>query len=482
MAETAEDRGNGSGRALTAVGPTYERFVFGYTGISSSGASELRKAFIHASHSAPARCVATAGAVCATGGSDDLIRVLHMHQDAPVDLGAFVSAGGSPSSLAFTHTGRHLLSGATDGTLELLSAYPQWHHLSLLHGHQSRITSITPHPTGILTLSASSDRGFRLWDLRTAKCVAKHKLREPVHAATFLPSGKKHCVLGASTTCISDTERGIEVLALRTPQRPLCLSSWSEHCVAVGCEAGSFCLLDYRVPSTHALSVDRLHPSRLKGVCPFAYSSSVGVVISGAADEPSCLVSASTDGTVRVFDTRKLTNHHGAPTFVSECTGAGRFTGLALVLQHQYGDHIPPSVGAMERPGAVSKEQNESLEAAQKAEEMLDKAWREYKESKAKRRRQLESGYNPDKADDDDGAGEAEETEKAKALKQSAKANHNVGRKKKQQHKSRPSGAAAKQQAFKQKAKVAMQQKRSRLAKARSGTSSRQGLPRGKRR
>ena len=468
---------------LTAMGPTYEGFTFVYDNLPGPSRTQreqndarLRKAFIHPSFPGPARCVATSGSLCVLGGADDTVRALWVQRSPtpPDDLGAFASVSGSPSCLAFCASASHLIAGSSDGSLELIRTLPSWRHLALLRGHQSAITSIAPHPSGLATLSCSRDRSLRLWDLSTGSCVYKCKLHEPAQSASFMPSGNTHCLLGQTTASMSDTSRGIEVLTLRPPQHPLCLSPWSTNCAAIGCEAGSFCLLDYRMPDSLALSLDRLHNSRLKGICSYVDGNEQ----SEYRDQrwPAHFISASTDGTVRVFDARKLSSTDETPYPISETTGAGRFTGFALARQHQANDPVPGSVSAMERPNLVPKEQQHSLEQAQRAEEMLDKAWYEYKVNKAKRRRQIESGHNPDK-DNEHGEQENNEEKQNKANAKKAGGSKALSTKMKKGKRSAvASGAAQKQSAFKQKAKEALQRKKSKAAKK----TGRQGLPKAK--
>ena len=89
-------------------------------------------------------------------------------------------------------------------------------------------------------------------------------------------------------------------LTLVHPKRPLCLAFCNETAILTGSEDGAVRLWDLRAGGEPVLVLPKAHASRVRAIAPF--SSSLGDV----HNVPGLVGSASTDGTVRVWDLRKL--------------------------------------------------------------------------------------------------------------------------------------------------------------------------------
>lgn len=337
-------------RQPIAVGGTYERFLFGYKGLpqpsdTADGAKEgarsgeLARSFLIDAHGGPVKCLDAKAGMVVTGGADDLLRVLHLEEEeAPADMGCFVAPSGTPTAGALFSNGggerpTHFLCGTSDGAVELLRAGP-WSHLRVLSGHTSRVTGVAPHPSGALALTCSADRGFRLWDLRQGRCAYRSKLREAASGVDFLPSGRWHALLGRTLVSVTDAERGKEMASFRPAFKALCLSPWTDSTLATGGEGGSVDMWDCRSGSP-ALELQGMHDSRVKGMAFFGDSQEGGSGI--------FLATASSSGSVKVWDTRALASSHSCSP-LAQADGAGRFTCLSVFRPASAGDPPPPPV------------------------------------------------------------------------------------------------------------------------------------------
>lgn len=139
---------------MKLVAGSYERFLWGWE--VKEKQKELHWTFAYPAHIGPIKCIASCGAVVATGGADDTIKVFDLN--AQKDMGSLYKHEGAVTCLAF-HGPRgtlqnhptHLLSGSEDGTICIWDT-DLWIHLTSMKtkkGQKTSVNDLSIHPSGM---------------------------------------------------------------------------------------------------------------------------------------------------------------------------------------------------------------------------------------------------------------------------------------------------------------------------------------------
>jgi protein MAK11 len=143
---------------------------------------------------------------------------------------------------------------------------------------------------------------------------------------------------------ITSAETGACVGVFDAPKRVMCLAqAGSDRMAYLGCEGGDVVAFDARAPPTKpALTITGAHPARVKALVAPSDDPDGGVLSGGPGGGPCALVSASSDGVVRLWDLRGAGRFGAAAARglgverardepVAEASGGGRFTCLATM-------------------------------------------------------------------------------------------------------------------------------------------------------
>jgi protein MAK11 len=137
---------------MKLVAGSYERFLWGYD--VKPKRQELQWKFAYPAHIGPIKCVATSGAVVATGGADDTIRIFDLA--AQKDMGTLYKHEGAVTCLDFHNAHpainhpTHLLSGSDDGSICIWDT-DAWIHLLTMKakkGPKAPVQDLSIHKSG----------------------------------------------------------------------------------------------------------------------------------------------------------------------------------------------------------------------------------------------------------------------------------------------------------------------------------------------
>lgn len=319
----------------TVIAGSYERFVFGY-GVHGDGAagetSRLEKCFTADAHLSSVKCVAASGGFAASGGSDDLIRVYHCDASGAVaDLGVLVGHEGDVRALAF-HAPRgraptRLLSGGADGSVRVWDARDNFNMMKTMRAHRGGVLSIAAHGSGRVALTSGADSHVAMWDMLKGRVAYKFKTPERVERLTFTQDGKEYVSLTSKRLSVTDVEAGSIVRTFATPSKALTFEARG-RVAYVGCEGGDVIVYDTRIEDAVGQIV-KAHPQRVRGL---AFGS---MTLEEAEEDsnPKLLISAGSEGAVRVWDLRTATRSSAevpAESVVEINTGA-RYTCLCAM-------------------------------------------------------------------------------------------------------------------------------------------------------
>lgn len=271
----------------------------------------------------PVKCVACADGYVACGGYDDCIYLFDLKRKK--DLGALVEHQGAITCLEFFPSrgkASHLLSGAKDGIINVWEAGKSWEHLKSLKGHKKEISAIAMHSTGKLCMSTAKDGFLRLWDMGRGRCTFKHRLTGEGDILKMLPQGNQYALGGRQTIAVhrADDPASQPVL-FHHIKDVLALDAVSDNVLLSGGEGGLVYLLDIKsgtIPMRF-----QAHTARLRAVCSVDEHH---VKFSGLS-LPRRFATASTDGSVRLWDSRMLpSNDDVVGTPLSEFRAGARIT------------------------------------------------------------------------------------------------------------------------------------------------------------
>ncbi|KAG2483532.1 hypothetical protein HYH03_017637 [Edaphochlamys debaryana] len=280
---------------------SYERFIFGYSASADcSQPQEVVKRYTFAAHQSGVKCMAASGPYVASGGSDDTIHLYDMKAER--DLGMLLNPcdGAVPCLEFFTPEGRsvpsHMLGGSADGAINIWRC-KGWEHLKVMRGHKGAVNSIAVHGSGKLALSTARDGAIRMWNLAKGRCTYTAKLEAEAEQVAFSASGDAYSLLcGNRITVHSAGGEGGLLAAYTAPRRILCCASQSDDLMLLGLEDGSVRLWDVRT-SAPVRGWERAHASRVRGMA---------ILQKGYGKVPSSLVTCSSDGSIKLWDTRML--------------------------------------------------------------------------------------------------------------------------------------------------------------------------------
>ncbi|HEX5271152.1 MAG TPA: sugar-binding protein, partial [Gemmataceae bacterium] len=137
------------------------------------------------------------GTMLAAGGSDGLIRLWGADGDEPV--ATLAGHEGIAGDVAFRPDGAQLASAGADKTVRLWDVATR-QPVAVLRGHGSYVHRVAYSADGRLLASASEDKTVRLWDTATGAALAVLPHGSIVYGVAFNPSGTRLAAACADNT------------------------------------------------------------------------------------------------------------------------------------------------------------------------------------------------------------------------------------------------------------------------------------------
>ncbi|KAG6549657.1 hypothetical protein Mapa_008636 [Marchantia paleacea] len=313
---------------MKLVAGSYERFLWGWK--VQANEKELQLAFSYPAHLGPVKCIAACGSIVASGGSDDTIKVYDVV--AQKDMGSLYEHQGAVTCLDFlkpevSHLNRptHLFSGSEDGTICIWDT-DSWIHLKTMKSHKTAVNSLSVHSSAKVALSVEKDGHLKMWNLLKGRCTFTTKQSSQSTWIKFAPqSGESYSVVKEEKLEIYNVETGKMLHSCDNEKRVLCMAQNQDDLIFTGGEDSIIRCWDTRSGQL-ALTVPNAHSNRIRGVA--LLNSRQGALESG--EIPQFIASASSDGTVRIWDTRmvQVANDPTSPEPVFETSTKSRLTCL----------------------------------------------------------------------------------------------------------------------------------------------------------
>lgn len=352
--------------------------------------------FVHPAHTSCIKALASSADTLVTGSDDETMRVFHLGKRK--EVGVLAQHSGSVGIIKFlspaqsahlnkieaeagapSHAGQPgkrswMLSSAEDGTVVLWRCR-DWRPLVSFAAckptsHFSPLIAAHPSARALLTMGAKGD--VKLFNMMKGRCEVKKRLPATSREKPFFgtlpgrelpldllwsPSGERYAVNYGSHVAVFLAETGALQTKLEESEPICCITFLDEETLALGTEKGRVSVMD--TDSESSIMSFGAHGTRVKCM----QTVSLSTIRPECTDSLPLLITASTDGSIRVWDMRILASEESMPT-------------MSPILRLQTGDRItcitasvasarteePPATGKRKRRQVDSEEEDASDE------------------------------------------------------------------------------------------------------------------------
>ncbi|KAH7420754.1 hypothetical protein KP509_13G020800 [Ceratopteris richardii] len=284
---------------MKLVAGSYERYLWGWR--LDKKKEQLQSIFSYPAHLGPIKCIASWGSVLATGGEDDTIKIFDTNSNK--DMGTLTHHTGSVTTLSFYGSSvypSNLLSGSEDGMICLWDT-DTWLLYKSMKGHRKGVCDLSIHPSGRLCISVGRDSHLNMYDLIKGRRCFTSKLSSAASLIQFSPvDGNTYALVTDNSIAIHSSENGNHLRTLRHEKQVLCMAQHEDNVLFTGGEDCTIKVWDTR--SAEAIfSVNNAHTKRVKGLCVWASDQAT-------ENTEHKIGSASSDGSIFIWDTRRIQN------------------------------------------------------------------------------------------------------------------------------------------------------------------------------
>ncbi|KAJ9563622.1 hypothetical protein OSB04_008782 [Centaurea solstitialis] len=311
---------------MSLVAGSYERFIWGFklkTLKHSTETLTLSPIFSFPSHLSPIKCVAVAGTVAASGGSDDTIKIYDLSTSS--EIGSLNDPTATVTSLclfappSLSSFPRNLFSAYEDGHVSFYDADP-FVHLKTLKIHKRGVNDMCVHPSGKLALTVGRDSCLAMVNLVRGRRSFYCRMGKEASVVKYDCGGDKFFMGMDEKVSVHEAEDAKLIVELESNKKVLCIAPGMNGLLYTGGEDKNLTAWD-TVSGKVAYCIEDAHSARLKGIVVLSK-------IDGTSDEePFLVASASSDGIIRVWDVRMA--NKSKPTPLAEANTKSRLTCLA---------------------------------------------------------------------------------------------------------------------------------------------------------
>ncbi|XP_057433073.1 uncharacterized protein LOC130725900 [Lotus japonicus] len=308
-------------RRINLVAGSYERFIWGFN--LNPNRQTLKPIFSYPSHLSVIKTLAVCGSVVASGGTDDTIHLYNLSNAS--SLGSLHDHSATVTALAFHSLPNiphptTLISADADGSVCIFDA-DSFVHLKTLPIHRKAVNDLALHPSGTLALTVSRDRCFAMVNLVRGRRSFCCRLDNEATIVKFNAAGDAFFMAADETVSVHQAEDARLLFQLQCPKRVLCAAPDKNGLLYTGGEDRNITAWDIKSGKV-AYSIEEAHTARVKGIVVLGDCDGAT-----EGDDPYLVASASSDGTIRVWDVRMAATEK--PTPLAECKTESRLTCLS---------------------------------------------------------------------------------------------------------------------------------------------------------
>eukprot|EP00002_Diphylleia_rotans_P012499 TRINITY_DN2446_c0_g1_i1.p1 TRINITY_DN2446_c0_g1~~TRINITY_DN2446_c0_g1_i1.p1 ORF type:complete len:351 (-),score=74.74 TRINITY_DN2446_c0_g1_i1:46-1098(-) len=332
--------------SIRIVSGTYERQLFGF--VYNIQEKTAHTEFAYTAHLGCVKALAVRGNLLVSGSTDENVKIYNLK--TLKEHGSLIAHEGSINCMQF-HAKSHLICGSSDSKISLWRT-KDWENLITLRAHKNGVNSISIHPSGKIALSTGRDSFMRLWDLMSGRLAHATKLPKESELVQWSPSGDTYAYVMDNSIVVQRASDPTPFFELKEPRRVIALAYYQNDHIIFGGEENVIKIVN--IKTKEVVKVLSGHANRIRSI-------SVVSVPSAAA---KLVVSASSDGTIRVWDPE-----HSETELTSLPTNA-RLTCMTAEYISDAGDSAP--LEAQKAP-ATSGEDMETSPAKKKGDSATSK-------------------------------------------------------------------------------------------------------------
>eukprot|EP01018_Ginkgo_biloba_P033256 Gb_16773 [translate_table: standard] len=213
---------------MTLVAGSYERFLWGWH-VGRLKYDTLKPIFCSPVHKSAVKCMAMAGPVLVTGGTNEIIKIFDFTWRS--EMGILSQHKGTITSLCLFREKssgdrypRLLLSGSLDGTICMWDTQ-FWANIETMKAHRNGVNDLCIHPSGVLALSVGRDSHLNMYNLAEKRCELSAKLQSEASLIRFnSKGGETFSVVTDKVVSIHNAEDAKVLYSFDHGKRALCLS------------------------------------------------------------------------------------------------------------------------------------------------------------------------------------------------------------------------------------------------------------------
>ena len=168
---------------------TYEAFVLGY-GLTNERKPKLETSIADHAHAGSVRCIAAADKFLVTSGVDEIVKIFNLRNRTEHGL---LSHNESMINAMKFYDKKNLITCADDGKVCIVRT-GTWNVEKTLLKHNDGVIDVAVHPSGKLALTIGKDRKLVTWNLIKGRSAFVTNIKEIADFVRWSPDGQKYLV------------------------------------------------------------------------------------------------------------------------------------------------------------------------------------------------------------------------------------------------------------------------------------------------
>jgi len=258
---------------------TYEAFVLGYK-LSDGKKPKLETSIADHAHAGSIRCITAADKFLITSGSDEIVKIFNLRNRT--EHGTLGHNDGMINAMKF-YDKKNLITCGDDGKVCVIRT-GTWKVEKTLLKHNLGVIDIAVHPSGKMALTIGKDRKMVTWNLIKGRSAFVTNIKEVADFVRWSPDGQKYLVgFYKHVDVYSVADCSIE-FSIKLNGRSNDVAFLDDNTFALAGEMPHIEI--YSMVTKELLHKFEAHETRVRCL---------------SFINPSCLVSASNDGLIKVW-------------------------------------------------------------------------------------------------------------------------------------------------------------------------------------
>jgi len=258
---------------------TYEAFVLGYK-LSEGRKPKLETSIADHAHAGSIRCITASDKFLITSGSDEIVKIFNLRNRT--EHGTLSHNDGMINAMKF-YDKKNLITCGDDGKVCIIRT-GTWKVEKTLLKHNLGVIDIAVHPSGKMALTIGKDRKMVTWNLIKGRSAFVTNIKEVADFVRWSPDGQKYLVGFYKHVDVYSVADATIEFSIKLNGRSNDVAFLDDNTFALAGEMPHIEI--YSMVTKELLHKFEAHETRVRCL---------------SVINPSCLVSASNDGLIKVW-------------------------------------------------------------------------------------------------------------------------------------------------------------------------------------